>query len=198
MYSVGKSRGCGGNGIYLDGKLYPSANFVHSHTFANGPIRVIFELEYAAWSAGGVQVTEVKRITLDAGQNLDRFESRYKIANPNGKEVMQAVGIKENPGAALKTKTDIGMMRVWEPVKADGSQLGCAVVVAPDQLVKFTDDSGNYLGVTKLSSDSTVAYYAGFGWSKSGQFATAEDWDRYVSEWALKIKSPLQVTITAK
>jgi len=35
MYSVGKSRGCGGNGIYVDGKLYPSANFVRSHTYAN-------------------------------------------------------------------------------------------------------------------------------------------------------------------
>ena len=98
MYSAGNSRGCGGNALYVDGKLYPSTNFTHSHSFANGPIRVMFELEYPAWNAGGVQVTEVKRITLDAGQNLDRFESHYKIQG-SIKGLGHAIGIKKNPGS---------------------------------------------------------------------------------------------------
>jgi hypothetical protein len=196
MYSVGKSRGCGGNGIYVDGKLYTSANFIHSHSFTNGPIRVMFELEYPAWNVGGVQVSEVKRITLDAGQNLDRFESHYKIQG-NGNPLSHAAGIKQNPGSAQVTKADAGTLRTWEPVKADGSQLGCAVVVQPDQLVKFAEDSGNYLAVTKLPADGVVSYYAGFGWSKDG-FAKAEEWDHYVADWARRIKAPLQVTLSAK
>src|SRR5207245_4059916 len=63
LYSAGNSRGCGGNGVWVNGKLYPSANFIHSRTLANGPIRVMFELEYPEWDAGGVRVSEVKRIT---------------------------------------------------------------------------------------------------------------------------------------
>ncbi len=77
MYSAGKSRGCGGNGVWAGGKLYPSTNFVDSRSLANGPIRVMFELTYPAWDANGARITEVKRITLDAGQNFNRFESRY-------------------------------------------------------------------------------------------------------------------------
>ncbi len=196
MYSVGKSRGCGGNGIYVEGKLYTSANFIRSKTFANGPIRVMFELEYPVWNAGGLQVTEVKRITLDAGQNLDRFESRYKIAGSGG-ALLHAAGIKNNASSVQSTKADAGTLRTWEPVKADGSQLGCAVVVVPDQLVKFADDGGNYLAVTKLPADGTVSYYAGFGWNKFG-FPNAEEWDRYVADWSRRINSPLQVTLSAK
>lgn len=198
MYSAGNSRGCGGNGLYVDGKLYPSANFVHSRSFANGPIRVMFELEYPAWNANGVQVSEVKRITLDAGQNLDRFESRYKIQGGNGKDISHAIGIKKNPGSSEVTKPEAGTLRTWEPVKTDGSELGCAIVVAPDQLVKFGDDTADYLAMTKLSSDGVVSYYAGFGWNKSGQFASVEEWDRYVAESARKLKSPLQVSLSAK
>jgi hypothetical protein len=195
MYSVGKSRGCGGNGIYVDGKLFPSANFIHSKTFANGPIRVVFELEYPRWTAGGATVTEVKRITLDAGQNLDRFESHYKIEG-NAAGLTHAVGIKNNAGSVQSTKTDTGTLRTWEPVKADG-RLGCAVVVKPDQLLKFAEGAGNYLAVTKLPTDGVVTYYAGFGWSKFG-FSSVEEWDRYVADWSRRIASPLQVNLSAK
>jgi len=52
LYSSGTSRGCGGNGIWQDGKLYASANFRETRVLANGPIRVLFELGYDSWSAG--------------------------------------------------------------------------------------------------------------------------------------------------
>lgn len=197
MYSVGKSRGCGGNGIYADGKLYTSTNFGRSKTFTNGPIRVMFELEYPAWNAAGVQISEVKRITLDAGQNMDHFESTYTIQGDPSR-FSHAAGIKNNQGSALSTKHDAGTMRTWEPVKADGSQLGCAIVVAPNQLEKFAQDPLNYLVVTKFPPGNKVAYYAGFGWSKSGQFNSPEDWDRYVAEWARRVQSPLQITLSTK
>ena len=196
MYSVGKSRGCGGNGVYVDGKLYTSVNFIHSKTFANGPIRIMFELEYPSWNAGGVQVTEVKRITLDAGQNLDKFESRYKVQGDTA-ALLHAAGMKNNAGSVESTKPDAGTLRTWEPIKADGSQLGCAVVVKPDQLVKFAEDAGNYLAVTKFPRDGVVTYYAGFGWNKFG-FSSVQDWDRYVADWSQRINSPLQVTLSAK
>ena len=196
MYSVGKSRGCGGNGIYVDGKLYTSANFIRSKTLANGPIRVMFELEYPAWNAGGTQVTEVKRITLDAGQNMDKFESRYKVQGDTA-GLLHAAGIKNNAGSAQSTRPEAGTLRTWEPVKADGSQLGCAVMAKSDQLVKFAEDAGNYLAVTKFPADGVVIYYAGFGWNKFG-FPSVQDWDRYVADWSRRINSPLQITLSAK
>ncbi len=79
FYSAGKTRGCGGNGLWAGGRLYPSANFRDSRVYANGPIRVMFDLVYQAWDAAGTRVSEVKHITLDAGQNFSRFESRYAV-----------------------------------------------------------------------------------------------------------------------
>jgi uncharacterized protein (UPF0371 family) len=39
----------------------------------------MFELTYQSWDVNGTKVAEMKRITLDAGRNIDRFESHYKI-----------------------------------------------------------------------------------------------------------------------
>jgi len=198
LYSAGNSRGCGGNGVWVNGKLYPSANFIHSRTLANGPIRVMFELEYPEWDAGGVRVSEVKRITLDAGQNIDRFESTYNFQGAKPGDLAVAIGIKKSPGSSEATHPEAGTMRTWEPVKVDGSELGCGVIVTPGELVKFADDVGNCLAIAKLLASGKLTYYAGFTWSKSGQFSAVEGWDQYLADTARRLKSPLQVSISSK
>ncbi|MFO7694087.1 MAG: DUF4861 family protein [Vicinamibacterales bacterium] len=196
LYSAGRSRGCGGNGIWDAGRLYTSANFVDSKVFANGPIRVMFELTYPAFDAGGARVTETKRITLDAGHNLNRFESRYAgtPAAPNA----QAAGIKKAAGSLIAQDKARGLLRTWEPVKADGSHFGCGVVVDPARLTEFAEVDGNVLAVTTLSAGSDVTYYAGSGWDRSGDFKTVADWDRYLDQAALRIRSPLAVTVASR
>ncbi len=196
LYSAGRSRGCGGNGTWDAGKLYTSANFIDSRVLANGPIRVMFELMYPAFDAAGSRVTEIKRITLDAGQNLNRFESRYAGAPAAPK--MQAAGIKKAPGSQVAQDKVRGVLRTWEPVKADGSNFGCGVVVDPAQLTEFAELDGNVLAVTTMSAGSDVTYYAGAGWDRSGDFKTVEDWDRYLGQAAQRIRTPLAVSVAAK
>ena len=196
LYSAGRSRGCGGNGIWEAGKLYTSANFVDSKVLANGPVRVMFELTYPAFDAAGNRATEIKRITLDAGQNLNRFESRYAGAPAAPK--MQAAGIKKSPGSVVAQDKTRGLLRTWEPVKADGSHFGCGVVVDPAQLTEFAEADGNVLAVTRMPAGSDVTYYAGSGWDRSGDFKTVEDWDRYLDEAVLRLRSPLVVSVAAK
>jgi hypothetical protein len=196
MYSAGKSRGCGGNGIWDAGRLYTSANFIDSRVLASGPIRVMFELTYPAWDAGGVRVTEIKRITLDAGQNLNRFESRY--AGTPAAPKLQAVGIKKSAGSQVAYDKARGLLRTWEPVKADGSNFGCGVIVEPGQVRELGEADGNVLIVTTMSAGSDVTYYAGSGWDRSGDFKTLEDWDRHLDQAALRIRSPLGVSVSAR
>ena len=196
LYSAGRSRGCGGNGIWEAGKLYTSANFVDSKVLANGPVRVMFELTYPAFDAAGNRATEIKRITLDAGQNLNRFESRYAGAPAAPK--MQAAGIKKSPGSVVAQDKTRGLLRTWEPVKADGSHFGCGVVVDPAQLTEFAEADGNVLAVTRMPAGSDVTYYAGSGWDRSGDFKTVEDWDRYLDQAVLRLRSPLAVSVGAK
>ncbi len=196
FYSAGTSRGCGGNGIWVDGKLYPSANFRNSRVLANGPIRVMFELMYDTWDAPGTRVSEIKRVTLDAGQNLNRFESRYTIEGA-AKELIDAIGVRKPQSAAFSASRENGTMRVWEPVKENGD-VGCAIIVPTDESSTFTEDSQNYLLTVKLPSSNAISYYAGSAWSKSPQFHTMEDWDRHVAEFSHRLKSPVEVSLAAE
>jgi pectinesterase len=196
MYSAGKTRGCGGNGIWDAGKLYTSSNFIDSKVLANGPIRVMFELTYPAFDAAGSRVTEIKRITLDAGHNLNRFESRYAGAPAAPKR--QAAGIKKAPGSQVAQDKARGVLRTWEPVKADGSNFGCGVIVDPAQLTEFVEADGNVLAVTAMSAGSDVTYYAGSGWDRSGDFKSVDDWDRYLAQATQRIRTPPVVSIAAR
>jgi len=196
MYSAGRSRGCGGNGIWDGGKLYGSRNFVDSRTLANGPIRVMFELTYAAWDANGKTVTEVKTITLDAGHNLNRFESRYAVLPAAA--LTQAAGIKKHPAALVAQETAKGILRTWEPVKTDGSFFGCGVIVDPKSLVSFAEADGNVLVATTVAASGTVAYLTGAGWNKSGDFKGVEDWDAYLDQAAQRWRAPVIVTVAAR
>ena len=74
---------------------------------------------------------------------------------------MQAVGIKKAPGSQVAQDKARGLLRTWEPVKADGSNFGCGVVVDPAQLTEFAELDGNVLAVTKLSAGGEATYYAG-------------------------------------
>jgi hypothetical protein len=195
FYSAGKTRGCGGNGLWAGGKLYPSANFRDSRAYANGPIRVMFDLVYQAWDAAGTKVSEVKRITLDAGQNFNRFESRYTIEG-GPREVTYAVGIKNNAGSSTASSKERGTLRAWEPIKAVPGNLGCGVIVDPAQVVDFPQADGNYLVVVKVPAGSPAVYYAGFAWEATRQVpGGVEGWDKFVADTALKLRSPLVVTI---
>ncbi len=198
FYSAGKSRGCGGNGLWVNDKLYPSANFRDSRVLANGPIRVMFELTYQPWDAAGMKVSEVKRITLDAGQNLDRFESYYKMENrPATGTVAHAVGIKKAAGAVSTTNRERGTLRTWEPVKGATGFLGCGVIVAPSDVTAFTEGDGNYLVVTTVPQNGPVAYYTGFAWDQAGQVANVGEWDQYLERFARRLASPVKVTLAA-
>jgi hypothetical protein len=195
FYSANKARGCGGSGIWQDGKLFVSRNFVNSKVIASGPIRVVFELTYAPWDAGGRMVSEVKRITLDAGQNFDRFESFYKTDVAGS--LTFAAGIKNNAGSTVLAEKSEGWLRTWEPVqKGQAGNLGCAILMDPAAIVDITQADGNYLIVARNPASGSASYYAGFGWDRSGDFAGLPEWEAYVRQFAKRIASPPKITLT--
>ncbi len=179
FYSAGKSRGCGGSGLWRDGRLIVSKNFHDTKVLAAGPIRLVFELVYPGF--------ETKRITLDAGRNFSRFESRYDAAG----EAAYVAGIKKNAGADLRVERAAGWIRTWEPVVGAAGQFGCALVLNPSTIADVTEADGNYVVVAR----APAPYWAGVGWDRSGDFAGVADWDRAVAEWAQRVASPLRVEV---
>jgi Domain of unknown function (DUF4861) len=182
LYSAGKSRGCGGSGVVFDGRLFVSRNFRSSRVLAQGPIRLVFELTYASWDAGGATVAETKRVTLDAGSNLNRFESVYTV--PGRPSVAWAAGIRKVPGAAVRT---------WEPMGGPNGHLGCAVLADPASVATVTEAGGNVLLFAK--DGARAVYWAGFGWDRSGDFASVADWDLYLEQMARRLRSPIDIVV---
>jgi hypothetical protein len=193
LYSAGATRGNGGTGIWKDGKLYVSTNFRDTKVYAVGPIRVLFELTYDAWDAGGIKVSEKKLVSLDAGQNLDRFESRYTIEG-NAAGLTHAIGIRRLKTTGKQAGEDRAIVTTWEPVK-EGGELGQAVIVDPAEVKDQADDDLNFYLMTKIKAGAPCVSYSGFAWTLAGDFKGAADWQHYVSDFAAGLRSPLEVKL---
>jgi hypothetical protein len=196
FYSAGKSRGCGGNGLWATNRLWTSRNFVNSRVLANGPIRVLFELDYEAFDVNGLKVAETKRIALDAGSQLDHFESRYKPGKPG--PLTSGIGIKKVGGDQTAFDAARGTLSVWQKMEKDAGMQGVAVLVDPKSVESSTEDPLNHLVLAKVGADGKIAYWAGFAWDKAGHIPTAAAWKKYVEEFADGLTSPIEVTVTTK
>jgi hypothetical protein len=195
FYKVGPSRGCGGVGIYKDGNLYVSENYTEWKIFANGPIRTIFELNYTKWEAEDHTVREIKRISLDLGSNLSRFESRFYVLKGK-KDIPVAVGTakRENDGVVTYNLKD-KWMGYWQPEDNINGIIGCGVVMSPAQNVSFADELEHGLFITGITEKSQFVYYAGAGWDRGLDYSTREEWEIYLKNFTERIQNPLHIKI---
>ena len=196
FYSVKTSRGCGGVAVFVADKPAVSRNFVTSRVLTQGPLRVVFELGYAPFEAGGGKVTETKRITLDAGSNFNRIASTFKVEG-GGPALSVGVGIGKHKGADLKT--DKHWMRTWEPLPETNGSLGCAVILPAGAAATIRPTDLDTFMVAKASPGVPFVYYMGSDWSKrGGGAADAGAWTKAVQEQVRDIGAPVKVTLSAK
>jgi len=189
-YSVGKSRGTGGLGIWAGGKLIVSKNFTSSRVLANGPIRLVFELSYAPWDAAGSKISETKRVTLDAGSQWNRMESTF-----TGHKGALSVGIGISKHPDSKVTVADSAMRVWEPL--DGGKagnLGTAIVVPGAKLEEHHGDS-EYLVVTQVPSSGHLVYYMGSAWDRARKIRNEAAWTKEVQSLASRVAEPVKVSL---
>ncbi|WP_242434601.1 DUF4861 domain-containing protein [Hymenobacter amundsenii] len=199
-YHVGNSRGFGGTGVWENDSLYVSRNFTGYKRLATGPIRTLFELSYAPWSANGRTVQEKKIISLDLGSNLTRFEEQLSANRPLPNFTIGTTLHAEPKGVQgdVKAAPKQGWFRYWEPM--DDSQLGTGIVLDPQAVQSWQDHRSrakeqSHLLVMATPTNGRLVYYAGFGWTKSGQFATPAAWDNYLRDFAQRLASPLEVRV---
>ena len=202
-YSAGATRGDGGSGIWANNQLYAPSNFVDSRVLANGPIRVLFELIYEPFDVDGKKVTEVLRIWLDAGSQLDHFESSYKSISGNV-PLTVAVGLKKVKDEQKEFNAEHGWLAIWEPMEKNQGMQGVAVIVKPDLYTGQAEDKQNDLlvlntGPTRRNASATssvsASYWAGFAWDRAGKIASVGAWKKYVDEFAQGLHSPIEVAI---
>ncbi len=193
LYSAGRTRGCGGSGLLAGGKLFSPPNFRNTRVLAQGPIRVLFELMYEPWDAGGAKVTETRRVTLDAGSHVNRFDLTFQPGPSPGTEL--AAGVRINPGQAAQPTLASGVLRTWEPLKQDG-HLGCAVIV-PGMTRSLVLD-GNTLAVAPLAGTGATTYYSASAWDRGGDIKDVAAFDAYLAREARRRQAPVRIQLESR
>jgi len=198
MYNVGKSRGAGGTGVWDGKQLYTGVNYASWKVLANGPVRAVFELHYANWDAGGRQVSEVKRFTVDAGHYLDRIDSTFTYAG--NEPITVAAGLNRTPSdkgqnPQIATRREGAVLLQWVE-QASNDAFGTAVVVPGAE--GFAQDALNDLVLAKASSGKPLRYYAGGAWRRAGEITSLEQWLRLAQDTAARDGNPVRVTLGRK
>src|SRR5438309_3954536 len=192
-YSAGATRGCGGSGLWAATQLFVPSNFVDSRVLTNGPIRVMFELVYEPFDVDGTKVSEVLRISLDAGSQLDHFQSFYNIQSGNA-PLPVTIGLKKVKDEQQELNAAHGWLAIWEPMEKNQGMQGVAAVFDPQQFDKQAEDKQNNLIVLKAGTSKPVSYWAGFAWDRAGKITSADAWYKYVDEFAAGLRSPIELT----
>lgn len=192
-YKVGPARGCGGLGVWAGDRLHVSSNFVRWKIIANGPIRSVFELTYGDWDAGGRKVSEVKRLSIDAGSNFTRVESIF--SSPSKEPLSIGVGIVKRQGEARFTPNPAsGWISYWEPEQPPNGHTACGVVI-PGGASGVADDGTNHLLLAAATPGKPFVHYFGAGWSKSGDFPDWKAWENAVDQLAQRLKTPVRIEV---
>lgn len=217
LYVSGKSRGVGGDGLWTNNKLWVSENYSSSQVLTTGPIRISFHLAYDAFEVNDASAKEEKDVTLDAGQNLNHFVIHYKTDKPGNflaaagiqtsklseEEVRKGLSTYNNhvpierlPGAVIQQEADTtaGWFIFRQPVSE--GEIYSAIIINPRHFAGRAQDANNTLVLSHLPSDNVFSYWAGYTWTRSGQFKNFEEWKTYIDHFAKRIQSPIEVVVS--
>ncbi len=199
FFSVGKTLGAGSSGLWSGNKLYQPGVFSSYKTISTGPLRASFELTYDNWNLTGTSFIERKRITLDAGSNLNHIEVSFQ-GLPEGDSLLVAAGLVKRGNTSPTYNKGNGWLSLWGPTTNDpvNGSLGTGIVIDSSSFAGFAEDSSHYLALGRISSGGNIAYYSGAGWTRSEDFPDEQSWLRYLDTFAQRLKYPLSVSIHRK
>jgi pectinesterase len=198
FYTVGPTLGAAGIGVMSGGKVVSAKNFRSHRIIATGPIRAVFELTYDPWDAAGARVSEVRRITIDAGQNLYRQETTLRADGRTDLPFVTGTVKREGLVGSNRRGAQWGWLATWGPVERKNGghgSLGTAVLMPSDRFQDVAETSDHYLAVATARSGVPAVQYAGAGWTASGDFRSVEDWWRYLDTFSERLANPIRVTI---
>ncbi len=200
----GKSLGCGGFGIWHNGRLMKPESSrlgdgVASYTriASDGPIRSAVQVIHDNWRVGDQTLRVTATYSIFAGQRWTRTEVKVEGAN---NPVKIAAGLMKSKAAKLIRDDKDGLFYTWgeQSHRDTPDNLGMAVIYPTESFDSFHDDrdSGAYLTVLNPGADNEIAYWSLAAWS-SGEIGLRREkqFTELTSSIARRLKHPLTVTI---
>jgi hypothetical protein len=199
-YHVGSTRGCGGLGLWVDGRLVTSDTYVSAEIIWTKADVAEFKTVYEyPVKVGGKPVYENRITRLRLGERLFEVETFFAATAGRNAKPFQAfphevaIGIvTQNKGAEIKFLPAQGMASVYEQL--DGKGLGTAVLLPPKSFLRTfelpaEDKAGKNaqaLVITRPDAEGRVRYRAGFAWAADGDISNAEQWLNYLERQTVK------------
>ena len=205
-YAVGPTLGAGVAALMVnDTIIYPWC-YKNQEILDNGPLRFTVKLEFTPLTVkGDSTVVETRLITLDAGSHLNKTVVSYS----NLKETLPIVAgiVLHEPDGAVVADAANGYITYVDPTTGPDNGkifMGAAVpaVVKDAKTVLFSEKEkkernnadGHVLAVSDYEPGSEYVYYWGFAWDKA-DIKTADAWNRYMADFAQKVRNPLTVKV---
>lgn len=205
-YAVGPTLGAGVAALMVnDTIIYPWC-YKNQEILDNGPLRFTVKLEFTPLTVkGDSTVVETRLITLDAGSHLNKTVVSYS----NLKETLPIVAgiVLHEPDGAVVADAANGYITYVDPTTGPDNGkifMGATVpaVVKDAKTVLFSEKEkkernnadGHVLAVSDYEPGSEYVYYWGFAWDKA-DIKTADAWNRYMADFAQKVRNPLTVKV---
>lgn len=181
-YKVAVSLGGGASVPFIGGALcWPETNYRSWEILESSPDKVVFTLEYPAWTVGDyIGVSLDKKITVKADSYFIDVEDTYSF--PGDKTMPIAVGFKlhgeQNTVHDQLEASD--RIAIWErasdqSVEPEDGFIGVAVVMPDADSVIFSEKLDHALLIKEIPSGGTISYRVGSCWSK-GDIKTPSAW----------------------
>lgn len=199
-YHVGDTRGVGGLGLWVDGKLVTSNTFVKGQVHWTNPDVAEFSniFEYPI-KIDGKPVYEHRYSRLKLGQRLTEIRSFFSHSHSpyDSRPITDfpyevAIGLVTQDAARAEIVLDAprGLIAVTETV--DGKALGTGVALDPARVTRTArlaaaDKDGKHahgLVFTRVDQAGYVKYRSGFAWSGDGDITKPAQWLAYLKAQA--------------
>jgi len=193
-YHVGDTRGCGGLGLWIDGKLVTADTYQSATILWTKPDVAEFKTVYQyPVKLNEKPIYEHRLTRLRMGERL--FEVTSVFSNDSDRRAKPitdfphevVIGlVTQGAGAEIIQDQAAGCMAVYE--QFEGKGLGAGVVIDPARIIRFgewpaTDKAkknAQTVLFTRPDANGIVTYRAGFAWAGDGGIAKKEQWIEYL------------------
>lgn len=193
-YHVGDTRGCGGLGLWIDGKLVTSDTYISARLLWTSPEVAEFMTVYKyPLQVDGKPFYEHRRTRLRMGERLFEVTSFFSNRSVNHARPMTKVPydialglVSQNPGAKMTFAETTGVLAVYDSL--DGQGLGTGIIMEPARVLRMerwpaadpAKKNEHAVVFTRADAQGRVAYRAGFAWAADGELTTADQWLDYL------------------
>lgn len=182
-YSVGLTLGAGDIAPYVDGKIVFPKNYRRWKILDQGTFRFTFQLEYDGWDVAGKTVSMVKKISLDAGSQVNRIETTFDFGTDTvSLPVVIGIVKRKEPGTIFMNEKK-GIMTYKEPEHGKDGILSIGTILDSGKASQMLVTDSHLLTLLKVKSKQPVIYFTGSVWSKAE--SGIKDWSRYLVAYQL-------------